>query len=62
MAYEDGQWLAEKPPHICFTPYLRAVCSQIVGREKDPLRIAKEDIRSYNDFGGLSVCAGLLQH
>ena len=23
MAYEDGQWLAEKPPHICFTPYLK---------------------------------------
>ncbi|MFR9192181.1 MAG: transglutaminase-like domain-containing protein [Anaerovoracaceae bacterium] len=42
MAYEDGQWLAEKPPHICFTPYLRAVCSQIVGREKDPLRIARK--------------------
>lgn len=34
--------LAERPPHIVFTPDLRAYSKKIVGDEKNPARIAKK--------------------
>lgn len=33
--------LAEEPPHICFTPYLRALAAELAGRETNPLKIAR---------------------
>lgn len=38
--------LSELPPHIAFTPYLRALHAQIAGDERDPLRLA----RRFYDF------------
>jgi transglutaminase-like putative cysteine protease len=34
--------LAERPPHIVFTPELRAYSKKIVGNEKNPARVAKK--------------------
>lgn len=33
--------LEEAPPHVVFTPYLRALAREIVGGESNPLRIAR---------------------
>lgn len=33
--------LAEQPPHIAFTPYLRALAAEVGGEEKDPVRLAR---------------------
>lgn len=33
--------LGEVPPHICFTPYLRALAAEIRGEETDPVKIAR---------------------
>lgn len=38
--------LAEQPPHICFTPYLRSLAAELRGSETDPIRIA----RRFYDF------------
>ena len=38
--------LAEQPPHICFTPYLRSLAAELRGSETDPVRIA----RRFYDF------------
>jgi len=35
-------YLAEQPPHIVFTPALRAFSRQVVGEETDPYRIARK--------------------
>ena len=32
--------LAEQPPHIVFTPYMRALAAELRGEETDPVRIA----------------------
>ena len=32
----------ERPPHIVFTPYLRMLCEEIVGDEKNPLLTARK--------------------
>ena len=37
-----GVWLEEQSPHIRFTPYLRNLAEQIVGKEKDPLKAAEK--------------------
>lgn len=33
--------LEEQAPHILFTPFIRALCHEIIGEEKNPLRKAK---------------------
>lgn len=33
--------LSELPPHICFTPYLRALAESIRGSQTDPVKIAR---------------------
>ncbi len=33
--------LSELPPHICFTPYLRALAKELTGGETNPVRIAR---------------------
>ncbi len=33
--------LAEQPPHIAFTPYLRSLAAELSGNEKDPVRLAR---------------------
>ncbi|MBQ7455309.1 MAG: transglutaminase domain-containing protein [Clostridia bacterium] len=33
--------LAEQPPHLCFTPYLRALAKRLAGEERDPVRVAQ---------------------
>ena len=33
--------LMEQPPHIAFTPYLRALAAQLRGDETDPVRVAR---------------------
>lgn len=38
--------LLEEAPHICFTPYLRALAAELRGEETDPVRIA----RRFYDF------------
>ncbi len=38
--------LAEQPPHICFTPYLKSLAAELRGDERDPVRIA----RRFYDF------------
>lgn len=38
---EADQYLAEQEPHIRFSPYLRALAAEIVGRETDPLAKAR---------------------
>jgi len=34
--------LAEQPPHICFTPYLRSLAAQIKGDSTDPIEIVRK--------------------
>lgn len=38
---DRARYLAEKAPHIGFTPYLRGLAARIVGEETDPLRRAR---------------------
>jgi len=33
--------LAEQPPHLAFTPYLRALARELRGEETDPVRVAR---------------------
>ena len=35
------EYLGEQPPHIAFTPYIRAVAREIAGEEKNPLVLAR---------------------
>jgi hypothetical protein len=35
-------WLGERPPHIVFTPAMRAFSRQVVGEETNPYRIAQK--------------------
>lgn len=37
-----AEYLKEEPPHIVFTPQLRALSQDIVGQEKNPYRIAQK--------------------
>ena len=37
----DGDYLAEQPPHIAFTPLIRAFAKEIAGDETNPLRLAR---------------------
>ena len=39
---ELAQYLAERPPHIVFTPAIRKFSGEIVGTETDPYRIAQK--------------------
>ncbi|MEO7073317.1 MAG: transglutaminase domain-containing protein [Rhodanobacter sp.] len=41
-ATELAPWLAERPPHIVFTPAMRAFSRQVVGEETNPYRIAQK--------------------
>jgi len=38
---ELAPWIAERAPHIVFTPAIRKLSSEIVGTEKNPYRIAQ---------------------
>ena len=38
---QPGFFLEEQPPHIVFTPYLRALAKEIIGGETNPLRKAR---------------------
>jgi hypothetical protein len=38
---ERTRFLAEKPPHVVFSPALRALSASVVGDEKDPAKIAR---------------------
>jgi len=35
------QDLAEQPPHIAFTPYLRSLAAELAGQERDAVRLAR---------------------
>ena len=37
----DGDYLSEQPPHIAFTPLVRAFAREIAGDERNPLRLAR---------------------
>ncbi|HTM29303.1 MAG TPA: transglutaminase domain-containing protein [Rhodanobacter sp.] len=41
-AADLAPWLAERPPHIVFTPSMRAFSRQVVGDETNPYRIAQK--------------------
>ena len=37
----EGEYLSEQPPHIVFTPYLRALAAELVGQEQNSLKKAR---------------------
>jgi len=41
LSSEKYEFLKENPPHIIFTPYIRELTSEIVGKEKNPYLKAK---------------------
>jgi transglutaminase-like putative cysteine protease len=45
QAAVDPSYLAERPPHIVFTPQIRATVDRVVGTEKNPLAKARRIFR-----------------